>query len=66
MAHETNSLVEGKLQEQLTAAQQQLFAEKQRRADAEGEAQVWPSWQQQRQANLQQPWLAWRDRLPCC
>ena len=40
LARETSSVVDGKLQEQLTAAQAAVFAEQRRRADAEGEAQV--------------------------
>ena len=40
LARETSSVVDGKLQEQLTTAQAQLFEEKQRRVDAEGAAQV--------------------------
>jgi hypothetical protein len=41
LARETSSVVDGKLQEQLAAAQAVVFAEQRRRADAEGEAQVW-------------------------
>jgi len=40
LAQETSTKLDGKLQQQLSAAQQQLFEEKQRRVDAEGEAQV--------------------------
>ena len=40
LARETSGVAERRLQEQLAAAQEHLFAEKQRRADAEGEAQV--------------------------
>lgn len=40
MANDANAVVEGKLQQQLTAAQEKLLAEQQRRVDAEGEAKV--------------------------
>ena len=43
MAHDANAVVEGKLQQQLAAAQDKLLAEQQRRVDAEGEAKVRPA-----------------------
>lgn len=40
MAHDANAVVEGKLQQQLAAAQEKLLSEQQRRVDAEGEVKV--------------------------
>ena len=43
VARDANAVVEGKLQQQLAAAQDKLLAEQQRRVDAEGEAKVRPA-----------------------
>ncbi|EFN59189.1 expressed protein, partial [Chlorella variabilis] len=65
LARETSSVVDGKLQEQLSAAQAQLFEEKQKRVDAEGEAQILraKSEQVQRDVERLQRSLAARDSL---
>jgi hypothetical protein len=65
LARETSGAVEGRLQQQLAAAQEQLFEEKRRRADAEGEAQVQRARleQAQREVDRLQRSLAARDSL---
>jgi ElaB/YqjD/DUF883 family membrane-anchored ribosome-binding protein len=65
LARETGSVVDGKLQEQLAAAQAQLFEEKKLRADSEGEAQVQraKAAQVQREVEQLQRSLAARDSL---
>lgn len=65
LARETSGAVEGRLQQQLVDAQEQLFEEKRRRADAEGEAQVSRARaeQAQREVDRLQRSLAARDAL---